>query len=417
MVNINKLAWRNIGRNRRRTVLTASAIALSVLFLIFLQSYIEGIMVNFFDTLIKNDTGHVKVAAKEFLRKERILPKEHLIFDYEGLRADIEGGREPKASTARIRFLVILSHKADNEPCMGYGIEPETEGDFMDMKQYIVEGRHLRPGADEIIIGRDLADLLGVSVGDEVLAVTTDINYSTYALTFKVAGIFDSGFTALDKHVFYLPIEKAQELLDCEGAAHELLFLYDDQDDSIPEAARISEILESRGLDGELTAAAWQSHYFIKSYLTFVQVFVLSMLLIVVGLAGLVILNTMLMAVLERTHEIGIIKALGMKDKRIRNMILFESLYIGLIGVAAGGILGGGLSIWLGKTGLDLSPIMDKMDMSGIVFNAVIHPVLSLNIMLLSLGFGLLAAVAAAVYPARKGSKLPPVEALRSSLK
>ncbi|MFC2158809.1 ABC transporter permease [Acidobacteriota bacterium] len=417
MVNINKLAWRNIGRNRRRTLLTVTAIALSILFLIFLQSYIKGIIDDFAETFVKNDTGHVKIAAKEFLRKERILPKEHLIFDYEGLRADINKGGTAKASTARIKFLVVLSHEADNEGCMGIGIEPETESDFMDMKQYVVQGRYIQPGTEEIVIGRDLAEELGVTVDDEVLAVTTDINYSTYALTFKVVGIFDSGFTALDKHLFYLPIDKAQQLLDCEGAAHEILFLFNDPAASIPETARIKEILAAKGLDEELTAVPWQDHYFMKNYLPFVSIFLFSMLLIIMSLAGLVILNTMLMAVLERTHEIGIIKALGMKDKRIRDMILVESLYIGIIGVIAGGLLGGGLSLWLGKTGIDLSAMMDRMDMPGIVFNAVIHPKLSLNIMLLSMGFGLIAAVAAAVYPARKGSKLPPVEALRSSLK
>lgn len=417
MRGILGLAWRNVGRNRRRTLLTTTAIALSTIFLIFAQSYFGGMQESFYKNLIRYEIGHVKISAKEFLRLQRILPKEHLIYNNKTLEANIKNLIECRSVTSRIKFHLILSHKDKNEPCRGIGIDTEIERQFLNMEDHIIKGRYLGPSAGEIILGEELAKNLGVGPGGEVLAVTTDINYSTYALTFRVAGIFRTGFSIIDKKYFYIPINKAQELLDCSGAAHEILILIDDFSRANTAAARIENFLKKEGLDSELTAVSWQDHFMVKTYLPFAQNFIFILLFIIMIISALVISNTMLMAVMERTHEIGIIKSMGMRDKRIIWMILSESFFIGILGVGIGGFLGTAISMIFQKIGLDLSPILDKMDLPLPVMSPVLYPKFTLTILFFSTVFALITAFFAAVYPALKASRLAPVEALKSDLK
>lgn len=418
MKTIAKLAWRNIWRNRRRTLLTSIAIVFGVIFTLFAQCYIKGIFSSFFDDLIRNETGHVKIASREFLRLERILPKEHLVYDYQNLEGSFSSLSGIKSMTERIKFLLVLSHENNTEPCFGVGINPEQEKNYLDLEKYIIRGNYLRSSLPEMIIGYNLAQKLGISVGDELLAVTSDINYSTYALTFTVAGIFKTGFPYLDNNFFYIPLYKAQELLDCKGAAHEILLLVENSDKAPKLAEGIQKIIQEKEMGDVLTAVPWQEHYFIKEYMPMANIMFMSIIFIIMMIAALVILNTMLMAVLERTHEIGIIKSMGMKDRTITLMILAESFFIGIIGVAIGGFLGSGLSLYAQKTGIDFTKMLsDKMELPISFMSGVFYPKFSLGSLMSSVLFALAAAVVAALYPAIKASRLRPVEALRTSLK
>ncbi|MDH4258085.1 MAG: FtsX-like permease family protein, partial [Candidatus Aminicenantes bacterium] len=257
---------------------------------------------------------------------------------------------------------------------------------------------------------------LGVGLGDELLAVTTDINYSTYALTFTVAGIFKTGFTFMDKNFFYIPIEKAQELLDCQGAAHEILLLLEDAEKATEISSEILTFLKENALEDTLTAVPWQDNFFM-TYMPFAEIVFSGILLIIMLIAALVILNTMLMAVLERTHEIGIIKSMGMRNGGVVALILVEATFIGLLGVFIGGSVGSGLSLLAQNTGLDFTRMMEKMEFEFAFFSPVIYPKFTFGILLGAVVFGLVTTLVAAFYPARKASRMEPVEALRASLK
>ena len=411
-----KLAWRNIWRNWRRTILTSLAVAFGMISIIFTYSYIKGVSESIYRTLIETELGHVKIVSREFLRLERVMPREQLVYNAQSIEDGISSLPGISTMTERIKFRLILSSEEENEPSLGVGINPEQEKNLFDLRQHLIQGSYFQESSAGMLIGDGLAQKLGVSIGDELLAVTTDINYSTYALTFTVAGIFKTGFSFMDKNFIYIPIEKAQEMLDCDGAAHEILLLLEDPEKAREISSEILTFLEENGLENTLTAVPWLDSFFI-TYLPFANIAVSSILLIIMLISALVILNTMLMAVVERTHEIGIIKSMGMRNGGVVALILVEATYIGLLGVFIGGLIGSGLSLLAQNTGLNFTRMMEKMEFEFAFFSPIIYPKFTLGILLGAAVFCLATTLFAAIYPARKASRMEPVEALRTSMK
>jgi putative ABC transport system permease protein len=421
--NIFKFGWRNLTRNKRRTFFTILAIAVGVLSLVFTRSYIKGIINTANNAMINTEIGHVKIAHKEYLRLQRIMPKEFLVRDLSALRTGLEAIPGLVSMNERIKFHVLLSHGDINEPAVTIGFDPLREDKNMELSKTIVEGSYFETSHYQglnLIIGKKLAEKMTVTVNDELLLVTTDINYSTYALPFKVIGIFDTGFAAMDKHLLYIPLPKAQEMLDCGDAAHEVLVFLKDPAKSWETCEKIENILSQKNPDRAIQVIPWQKDDLIETLPVMAGVWKI-IIGIIMFIVALVILNTMLMAVMERYHEIGVIKALGFKNREVFGMILVEAFYLGCIGAVIGGILGGTLSALVEKTGIDMNQMtggmFEKIDIPVPFFGRIIYPDFTFAILIDAMVFGIIVALIAVLYPAFKSSKMLPVEAFRSELK
>lgn len=418
--NIIKFAWRNFKRNKRRTYLTLTAVAIGVMSIIFVRSYFVGIFNSVIESVIKGQIGHIRIANKEFLRLERIMPKEHLVTNLNRVITGISRFPEVQLVNERIKFNVLLSHKDVNEPAVAFGIDPDKLDKSMDFSSTIIKGKYLGDSGLDLIIGKKLAEKLKVTVNDELLLVTTDINYSTYALPFRIVGIYETGFSFFDKHILFIPLQKAQEMLDCGDAAHEILVFLKDPAKAGLVSEKIEKIFSENDPAHSIMIIPWQKNDMIESIPALMAIFdvIIGMIMFIVAL---VILNTMLMAVMERYHEIGIIKALGFKNREVFSMIIVEALYIGTIGSVIGGIFGGSLSAVLEKTGIDVIKLtggfIEKIDIPVPYLGKVIYLDLTLSILVSSLIFGIFAALVAVLYPAFKSSRMQPVEAFRYDLK
>lgn len=418
---IFRFSWRNIWRNRRRSLLTMAAIAFGIISLIFGRGYIAGTIQAMIEPGIRLNSGHIRIANPEYLRLERTMPKEALVQPLSQVLHQVS--RIPGISSTHplLRFRALAVHGGQNEPCQVMGIDAAADRRDIRLQEFISNGSFLDQGADSLVIGRILAKKLNVKVGDELLLVASDINYSTYALPFKITGILSVGISGLDRSGVLIHFSKAAEILDSRDAAHEVLLFCQDRNQAPILASRLQQSLgDVSGLDARVIP--WQENGLIRETLPLIQKAWGSILLILMLLVGLVILNTMLMTVMERYREIGILKALGLKNRNVVAMIFCEAGLLGTMGSLIGGLLGTLLTAMAARTGIDISQAMNpdmfaKADIPISFIGGVLHPLLTPVIVMTSILFSILTALAAVLYPALKARAMSPVDAFRTELK
>ena len=419
--NVFKLAWRNIWRSRRRTLFTSIAIIMGIVCLIVSKSYINGVMTNSVETIIKTQIGHLKISHKEYIRLERIFPKEFLIREMNKIKESISSIKGVLHIDERIKLPLLLNNKDITEPAMAVGVDPEAINKSMELEKTIINGKYFLKESKNLVIGKGLAKKLQVKKDDELLLVTTDINYSTYALPFNINGVFETGFSVFDKHSLYMPIDKAREMLDCGDSAHEVLIFLENPEEAKIIGKKIKAILDRQFPGNEYQVISWRESEIVKSFLPMMETIFTKVFFIIMFIVGLVILNTMLMSVMERFHEIGVLKAMGFKNSNIVSMIFFEAFCIGSLGALAGGLIGGGISAWLEQTGIPIAKMMgpdiwEKIDIPMPFYSQVVYPDFTLEILITSMIFGFLMTLLAVAYPVYKSTKMLPVDAFRSKL-
>ena len=426
MKYILKMAFRNIGRNKRRTMLSAIAISVAVMVVVVMRGYIGGIMDSMLDSLSKIQTGHIKVVHPEYFDKEDMMPLEYMVDGFDGggykqlipLLASVEG---VKTVSPRIKFGVLLSFKGKNRSAMGIGIDPKTEEDIPPFDKIIEEGQYF--GDDEnvrsMIIGVGLANKLGIKLNDKITILASTAYDSLKGMTFTVTGIFRYGISSTDSELFYVPIGAAARLLEMGNGVSELILMVDRIEDSEKVAEEISAKFQQQNgayLEDNTTPRysiiPWQKQgTFLSMFETATSMYDFIFVFFLV-LASTVIINTTMMVIYERMREIGTIGALGMTGKQIVLLFAIEAMVISAIGSFLGIIVGGGFDLYLSIVGINLQALTGgSMD---IPTTDIIYPRFGLFLLIGSFLFGVVVASVAAFIPALRAARVQPVEALRS---
>jgi putative ABC transport system permease protein len=415
-----KIALRNILRNKRRSVLTGLSIAVAVMIAVYLWSLIVGIMDDMFDNMIRLTNGHVRILNKDYVERKRMLPLEANIPDYLAVEKIAKADPDVTLAVGRIKFGVLLEHKGNNKPVFGNGIVPETESQISHLDLKMVEGRMIRSGREEMNIGVNLARDLGLKLGDTLTVVTQTAYGSITAMDLKIVGIFSFGVQSVDKTSFYLPLDKAQQLLDLNnpstllgaGAVTEIFVYIKDMNKSREVAKEIQAGLD-KVYPGQYIAQGWQDEEILYFYMTWARNTYAGLYFLVLFLASFTILNTMYMSVLERTKEIGMMKALGMKSRQVMGVILLEALLIGGIASFIGAIWGSGVAYYLATEGIDFTKTFEQMGTINFPISYVYRAVFSFGIIAFGFCMGILFSLLAAIPPALRAAKMEPTEALR----
>lgn len=400
-----RLAVKNVFRKAWRSLITAVPVLIGVHMIIFGWGLIDGVDQAVIFGQIKSDSGHFRVMAKGYLDEEEDAELDHLIDDAAAAR-ELVAAATPARLHPRLAFRAELSDGRNGLRARGLGVDPEAYfDDFVLPLESRLEGDL---AGTPLWIGATLAADFGVAPGD-VLTVLARTRYGSYtADEYTVAGLIRSQNPIIDSVTFFIPLASARALLDCEGAASELVGVLPNRAGALDLPARLGPELAAHGLEIQ----TWRQR---AEPILRLNRFRRKALGVMVGIIVLVaatgIANTTVMAAFERVREIGALRALGLQVEGVVALFLVEALLIGVAGAAAGCGTGAGL-VYALRDGIDLSA-MTAAGGYTISMSTVLYFELEVPRVILAFVIGVSTALAAALYPAVKFSRLSPMEAMR----
>ena len=404
-----KMAWRNIWRNSRRSVLTILAIVFATMLLVFMLSFQFGSYDTMINTAVKIHTGHVQVQAEGYRDKmdiRLVVPNPGAVDD---VIKDIPG---IEAYTSRANAFSLVSSSDRTYGVLLTGIDPEREAKVSTLKKLVQRGEYLaQEDTDMALVGELLARNLKVDIGDELVALGQGRDGSVAASVLKVKGIFSSGEDKFDRNSVQMPLGYFQDVFSMRGAVHEMVVLGRSLEDVKKIKKELGAGVRSIDNDGNLVVLDWMELMpgIVQSIkLDLVSGLIMYVILIVV--VAFSILNTFLMAIFERTREFGVLMAIGMTPGRLMKSLFLESATITLIGIILG-IISGGMITWYYQVhGILISGASELLSQYGLPER--MYPQLSVLSVSIGAGIVLIITILTAIYPVLKVRRLRPVEAM-----
>jgi putative ABC transport system permease protein len=418
MNSLFKMAWRNLGRHRSRTLLSILAVFCGVLVLILFKGVMDGMIDSAVNTNINLNSGHVRLIRPEYEVKEKLHSLAYPVGEngksYSELIQEIRRLPGVKMAEGRIRFGMILAVGDLNETVMGIGIDPKAEEKISHLSMYLRDqgaGRLPVAGRQEIVLGNKLLHELHLNVGDKVNALFSTSMASFKVATFTIVGKMASGLNFLDEYAAYIPLDQAMNLLEMPDMVTEIVVYGHNTGDSGALMKTLHGYLASD--KEQLKVIPWDRYSEVISSFEKMKVIFNFFYILIIILASFVLFNTLMMVVAERTREIGVLTAMGMTYRDIRKLFLYEGLMVAVIGSLTGTMIGGGFNWLIAQNGIDLSRIMGLMP-TNVVMLPKIYPSYDVSILLFSFFIGVCVTMVAAFIPARRAALLNPTEALRT---
>ena len=404
---ILKMSLRNLGRNKRRSVLSAFAIAVGTALLLFMSATIRGEMRGSLDLTINLRTGHLQIHAEDYKDENMSLKRQDMIEAPLDISGQIEGISQVKAASPRLNISGIIAYKNETIGVQILGIDPPSATNAM-YKDGIVAGEFFTADDREgVLIGLPLAESLDLNPGDSIDLILNTSEGDTDEQQFIVRGVYTTNTPGYDKATILMPLEKAQTISRTENYASMIYILLYEMDDTAAVKAAINApgyIIED-----------WEE---LNKLLIIVEQLSNAMMfffnLMVLGVTSTVIMNTLLMAVYERTREMGILGALGMKGKQIRSLFLTEATLLAIGGVLIGLAIGVPLVLYYSQVGFLIGDVGVSAN-SSFMFGTSIYPYPTVGDVVSVSIAALLITILSGYYPASQASKLEPVEALHSN--
>lgn len=398
-----KLAWRNLWRNYRRTLIMLLAIALGVWAMIFMTALMRGMVDDMVRQGVASLPGHVQVHAASYRDDPSIThslpaPDQRLVA---ALQSDLVS-----AWATRIKVPAMISSEYENRGVFLLGVEPGDELALGFDLEDIVEGRFLDSAEDRgIVIGRKLADRLETRLGKRVVVMSQDPDNTIVDRGFRVVGVFRAELESFEESVVYAGRDVVQVMLGVGGGISEVAVLGHDYRDPGPLVEHIRAAVPD-----DYEVLPWlELDPYLGSMLKVMDGFVLVWMVVVFLALSFGLVNTLMMAVFERIREIGLMRALGMRPAAIVYQILMESLMLLALGLLLGNVLAISTIVPL-QGGIDISVVAKGMEMMGA--SSVLFPVMSVADMVLANAVVIVLGIVTSLLPAWRAAQYQPVEAL-----
>ncbi|HHT34699.1 MAG TPA: ABC transporter permease [Bacteroidales bacterium] len=406
MKTITIISWRNVWRNKKRSLAMIMAIAVGLWGAVMTLGITNGMMAERQRTTIEQHISHIQIHNPEFLKDDNI--RNH-IEKPEALFTTLDAAPEVKAYSARTMVSGMLATTTLTTGVQLIGVDAAMEDQTTDIESNIIEGRYLDvEGRNLLLIGQTLADKIKAQVRSRVVLTFQDEHNEIISAAFRVCGIYRTSNTTFDERKVYLRQSDLLAQLGADYMVSEVAVVLD----AMEETERLSASL--RASFPELEVRSWSEVSPELGYMNEmfgVMMFIILLIILLAVAFGLV--NTMLMAVYERIQEMGMLMAVGMNRRKVFGMILLETSFLTLLG-AAGGLLLGGITLQLiGESGINLALVGgDSMQYMG--FSSVIYPTLEPSFFVTLTLMVAATALCSALIPALRVMKLKPAEAVRA---
>jgi ABC-type lipoprotein release transport system permease subunit len=406
MIQLYKLALRDLLRNRRRSFFSALALAIGLALLLFGASFFRGEMRQSMDNSIRLQSGHIQVRAKAYDENKTSLAWEDLIENPERISSQVASLDPVKVATPRLYASGIVATGDESIGVRIMGIDPASEANAP-FREGMLSGKFLAADDREgILIGKSLADKLGINEGQQITLLVNTSNGDVDEQAFIVRGVFTTHTPGFDQATVFMPLAKAQAISKAENHASIIFVLLknSDQTSNVIDALKTSQyqVLTYKEMNQVLSDTE-----------QFSQAYLLVIYLIVLAITATVIINTLIMSVYERTREIGILAAIGMKATRIMAMFFAESSLLAIGGIVMGLTLGSLMVLYSTKVGF----FIGNMGVTGILIGERIYGYLTASDAVTLTITAFVITLLAALYPAMLAAQMEPIEALHGGKK
>lgn len=397
---IFKLAFRNIFRNTRRTVLTISMMVFGYIFFSMFISLSDGVYGNIINQFILERTGHVQIHHIGFLENPNLLKN---ISNYQNLLKDLDKKKQIVTLAPRIKSGALAFGEKKHLGVEVIGIDPDLEKKMTNINERVKIGSYFTKKRT-VIVGKRVSEVLKIGIGEKIILISQGADGSVANDIFEIEGIIAAENESFDDSVVYMSISTAQDFYSLFGKIHEIAIRLNQNI-----AMNFSNDLNQK-LDSSLIASPWQvveSDFYKAMEADKRSDSIGRMIFMLVVIIG--VLNTILMSILERTQEFGVLKALGTRPIHLFKLILIETTFLSLISIFFGALLSLGINYYLSKYGIEFEPFeyggmrFDKM-LGVINFRTFYLPAITI----------IVSSLVVTIFPALKAARVTPVDAMRS---
>ncbi len=402
------ISWRNIWRNRRRSLVVISSISLGIFAMIFSMAFMNGMNIQAVENTISTSLGHIAVHKKGF--QDNMKLEFHFRAD-DRMMKKIEEDPHVTGVAPHVKVQGMVRSSEASRGVLIVGIEPEKEKSVSKIESYTLKEEGSRflssSGEDSILISKSMAEKLDLLVGDRLVVMIQDSDNRITGVGLVVEGLFETPVSSFDKNVVFMGIKKLQEITGIGENISELTVILDNK----KRVDRTKERLIGSINNKSLEVLSWKDMApnlvsAIKLFDNMMYIFFAIIFVTVIFSVA----NTLVMAIMERFHEIGVMKSIGTRPRLIFFMVIFEAVNLGIVGLLAGMVAAVVVVLVFSVTGIDLSFYMESMRLWGT--GSIIYPVMKTLDVVVATLIVFFTVLVAALYPGIKAARIKPLEAL-----
>lgn len=403
---LNKLGFRNIFRNKRRSIITCMIMGLGLAALIFADAFLHGLNENMITSVTDSFIGDGQIHQKNYIKTREL---EKTINNSEAILKSLYENQKIKMAVPRVISSAMIASPTDILPILLYGIDQEKEKNISSLSQSMIKGEYLKnTDTMELLIGEKLAKFLGVDVGDKVVITLSQAKTGTLSQEmFRVSGIFKMKNKEMDTNMAFINLKKGQEIMAIGDNFHEIVIKFKNKQDLLnPPTDLLNEysLNDNQFLSWKKLVPAIDAGIQLTNYSLYIGSFILF------AIIALSTMNTLFMSLFERMYEFGIMKAIGTRPVFIFKLIIVEAFALALFSTILGVIVGGLATLITHYTGI--SHLTD-VEYLGTTIKSAIRPIPSIIQYTVYPAAIFIFAILSSIYPAINAAKIIPSKSMR----